>query len=175
MKPIAKLHALFAGCIMFLGLAHAQDRPLMQQIVLSGTVDSATCLAFPADRVFIHPSLDRSQSKDLLILECSPRRQGSFGVVKLTFDLDSKWPSSVVSRMKVFSFRWGEELNGIFTNDPGRCSRLAAVLNSKIMKPAGEVSSPFREQPELSSSCNPDDLSGTSMEIQLTGELVDHP
>jgi hypothetical protein len=174
MKPIAKLHVLFAGCTVLLGLAQGQDRP-SRQIVLSGTVDAATCLSFPAGDVYIHPSMDRWQSKDLLTVQCSPRRQVSFGVVRLTFDLDSNWPSSVASKIRTFSFRWGEEMNGLFTHDPGRCSRLAAVLSSKTLKPTAADSAPFREPPELNSSCNPDDLSGMSMEVQLTGELVDHP
>lgn len=159
----SNLSIAFAFCALLATAARAQNSPRLQ-LVFSAPVTEAQCREFPAEDFDIGPSGDRGNSKDLLNVRCESIARGPF-VLTLTFSIDTDGPSPTGTRGKVFSFRWGKSMNtsspaftGQFTRNPDVCSRLAGLLNSKVLKWMPAASARVHQPPELSSSCNPDDL-----------------
>lgn len=174
-RPGAKVIVDMMACVLLATVARAQDS-LHRQLVFSAPVTQAQCHQFPLEDFDIGPSGDRANSKDLLNVRCEPRAHGPFALT-LTFTFDTNGPSGPRGvRGQVFSFRWGKSMNGPspafsgqFTHNTDLCSRLTGLLNSKVLK--WRARREFTRPPELTSSCNPDDVWGTSMEIELTADF----
>jgi hypothetical protein len=177
----SNLPIAFVFCALLATAAKAQKNP-QRQLLFSAPVTEARCREFPLEHFDIAPSGDRWNSKDLLNVRCESIARGQFALT-LTFTvvIDGPFPPRGV-RGEVFRFRWGKSLNtaspaltGQFTRNPDLCSRLAGALNSEVLKWVPAASARVRQPPELSSSCDPDDQWGTSMEVVLTANFSDHP
>lgn len=177
-----KTKIVVLGVVVFVLLvtAASAQNGSQKQLVFSGVITEAQCREFPSADFDIEPSGDRSNSKDLLNIRCGLTGHSPLALT-LTFTIDLDGPSGPRSvRGEVFSFRWGKSMNGTspaftgqFTHDPDLCSRLAGLLNSRVLKLMPETSARVHQIPDLSSSCNGDDFWGTSMEIVLTADYSD--
>lgn len=175
LQPGAKVIVEIMACVLLVTVARAQDS-LPRQLVFSAPVTKARCHQFLLEDFDIGPSGDRANSKDLLNVRCGPTAHGPFALT-LIFTIDTNGPSGPRGvRGQVFSFRWGKSMNGPspafsgqFTHNPDLCSRLTGLLNSNALK--WRARREFTSPPELTSSCNPDDFWGTSMEIELTADF----
>jgi hypothetical protein len=176
----SSLPIAFAFCALLATAAKAQNSP-QRQLVFSTLVTEPQCREFPLEDFEIGPSLDRTNSKDLLNVRCESIARGQFALT-LTFTIDTNRPSPPRGvRGEVFSFRWGKSMNtpspaftGQFTRNPDLCSRLAGLFNSRVLKWMPVASARVDQPPEVSSSCNPDDVWTTSLEIVLTADFSEH-
>jgi len=184
------LLTLFTLAVVLLAtVARAQDR-LHRQLTFSSPVTEAQCRQFPSEHFEIGPSGDRWNSKDLLSVRCGSTAHGPLAenfpdiggrfVLTLTFTINTNGASAPRGVLgEVYSFRWGRSINspspsffrGQFTHNLDLCSRLTHVLNSKVLKWMPDASARVHQPPTLSSSCNPDDLWVTSMEIRVTADF----
>jgi len=178
-----RLRITLAACLLSATLSRGQDSP-QKRLVFSGVVKGTQCREFPS-RVFdLGPSGDRWRTKDDLNVRCDPIVGISNDVseVTLTFIIDVAGPSSLGMRGKTFNFRWGKALaasfpsiRGQFSNKPDLCTKIAEILNSNALKMKPPFSERVHGPLEVSSTCDPDDEWGTSMEILLTGDLSEFP
>lgn len=175
----SNLSCAFAFCALLATAARAQNSP-HRQLVFSAPVTESQCREFPSADFDLGPSGDRWKSKDLLNVRCGLKGHSPLALT-LTFTIDVNGPSGPRGvRGDVFKFYWDKSINapahafaGQFTHNPDLCSRLAGLLNSRVFKLIPEDSARVHQVPELSSSCNGEDLWGTVMEIVLTSDFSD--
>jgi len=167
----------FACCVLSTTLAQTQDSS-QKRLVFSGVIDGAQSREFPLQDFDVGPSMDRWRTNDDLNVRIEPIA-GGLSKLTLTFVIDVNGQSPLGMRGKFFSFRWGKaigasstSIHGQFTDRPDLCSELAGMLNSNVLKMKSSISEEIHGPLEVSSSCDPDDIWGTSMEIVLTGDLL---
>ena len=155
-----------AGFTLVCVLAPAQNQPATEYVV-SGFADEAACHKLPVPSFSILPSGDRSGTKDRLVVKCIP------GLLSLTFTIDTKVPSAF--DQNIYTFRWGESKvaghalpEGQFTHNEKLCAALTDLFYSTFSNLATPSPEPALEPRHWSATCNPDDLWGTSMEIELS-------
>jgi hypothetical protein len=165
--------------VLLTAAVRGQNGP-QKQLVFSGVISETQCREFPSADFDLGPAGDRWKSKDLLNVRCGWKGHSPLALT-LTFTFDVNLPSGSKGVLgEVFRFYWGKSIkaplhafDGQFTHNPDLCSRLAGMLNSKILRFVPEDSAPVRRDPEFSSSCEGEDVWGTVLEIELTADFVD--
>ena len=168
--------------LVLLAIVATAQSSLHRKLVFSAPVTEAQCREFPSADFDLGPAGDRWKSKDLLNVRCGLNGHSPIALT-LTFTIDANVPSGPRGvRGEVFRFYWGRSINtpsraftGQFTRNPDLCSRLAGLLNSRVIKFIPEDSARVHQIPELSSGCYGEDMLGTVMEIVLTSDFSDSP
>ena len=165
--------------VLLVTVAKAQNGP-QKQLVFSGVITEGQCREFPSADFDLGPAGDRWKSKDRLNVRCGVKGRSPLALT-LTFTFEVNAPTGPRGvRGEVFRFYWGKSINapsraftGQFTHNPDLCSRLTGLLNSTVLRFIPEDSARVHRVPELSSSCEGEDMWGTVLEIMLISDFAD--